>query len=380
MSIQNEISRLSGNVSDALDAISSKGVTVPAGANSDDLATLISAIDNSIDIDSQMSDTSQNPVQNNTIKAYVDTGLSGKQDTLVSGTSIKTIGNTSLLGSGDIDIFLKKSGGTLTGSLILGGNTFIKNGNQYSFLQFKTNVSTNNGNDNFGPASIFVDSGSTTAETKNQFYFRTYSPTSSDANNTTYTSYYDTYSLPAVGIGKTANNTYSILTSKSAVTVAQGGTGATTFTSGNALIGAGTDAITTRAITNMTSKAHITYNTNLMTTNTLAYWNGAYSSGNASNLTYYTGGTIYGSGQFGWKRIAMNTTSTGSATVTATGVTATSVISAQRVGSYSDNSGSYGAIGASSSNAGNIRVHTAAGSNGGNWTVHLFWTKTATGG
>ena len=31
-------------------------------------------------------------------------GLSGKQDTLVSGTNIKTINNTSLLGSGNIDI------------------------------------------------------------------------------------------------------------------------------------------------------------------------------------------------------------------------------------------------------------------------------------
>lgn len=44
MSISSEISRLSGNVSDALDAISDKGVTVPSGSNSDDLATLISAI------------------------------------------------------------------------------------------------------------------------------------------------------------------------------------------------------------------------------------------------------------------------------------------------------------------------------------------------
>ena len=31
-------------------------------------------------------------------------GLNGKQDTLVSGTNIKTINNTSLLGSGNIDI------------------------------------------------------------------------------------------------------------------------------------------------------------------------------------------------------------------------------------------------------------------------------------
>lgn len=44
MSIQSEITRISGNVSDALDAIAAKGVTVPSGSNSDDLATLIAQI------------------------------------------------------------------------------------------------------------------------------------------------------------------------------------------------------------------------------------------------------------------------------------------------------------------------------------------------
>ncbi len=45
MSIQSEITRLSGNVSAALTAIGAKGVTIPQGANSDDLATLIAAIE-----------------------------------------------------------------------------------------------------------------------------------------------------------------------------------------------------------------------------------------------------------------------------------------------------------------------------------------------
>ena len=44
MSIQSEITRLSGNVSDAFDAIEAKGVSVPANSTSDDLATLISQI------------------------------------------------------------------------------------------------------------------------------------------------------------------------------------------------------------------------------------------------------------------------------------------------------------------------------------------------
>lgn len=44
MSISSEISRISGNISDALDSIASKGITVPAGANSDDLSALIDEI------------------------------------------------------------------------------------------------------------------------------------------------------------------------------------------------------------------------------------------------------------------------------------------------------------------------------------------------
>ena len=44
MSISSEISRISGNVSAALTAIGNKGVTVPQGSTSDDLATLIGLI------------------------------------------------------------------------------------------------------------------------------------------------------------------------------------------------------------------------------------------------------------------------------------------------------------------------------------------------
>lgn len=44
MSIQNEITRISANVSSAFNAVSAKGVEVPEGSNSDDLATLIGSI------------------------------------------------------------------------------------------------------------------------------------------------------------------------------------------------------------------------------------------------------------------------------------------------------------------------------------------------
>lgn len=54
----------------------------------------------SITVDDTLSNTSTNPVQNKVITEKINT----KQDLLVSGTSIKTVNNTSLLGSGNISI------------------------------------------------------------------------------------------------------------------------------------------------------------------------------------------------------------------------------------------------------------------------------------
>ena len=71
------------------------------------------------------------------------------------------------------------------------------------------------------------------------------------------------------------------------IPVSKGGTGLTTITSGKALIGNGTSAVATRTIKDMTAVGPISdYSTSLMTTNTLVYWNGAYSTAGASNLKY----------------------------------------------------------------------------------------------
>lgn len=53
-----------------------------------------------ITVDSQMSETSANPVQNKVLTAE----FKKKQDTLVSGTNIKTVNGESILGSGNISI------------------------------------------------------------------------------------------------------------------------------------------------------------------------------------------------------------------------------------------------------------------------------------
>lgn len=71
--------------------------------------------------------------------------------------------------------------------------------------------------------------------------------------------------------------------------VSKGGTGATTFTSGAALIGAGTGAVTTRAITNNTATStSIPASTNLITANTLRYAINRTSSVAAANTSYTT--------------------------------------------------------------------------------------------
>ena len=70
----------------------------------------------------------------------------------------------------------------------------------------------------------------------------------------------------------------------STIGVAYGGTGRNTLTSGYALVGKGTDAVELRAITNNTSATYITARTNLITANTLAYWNGAYNSSGNSRI------------------------------------------------------------------------------------------------
>lgn len=54
----------------------------------------------SITVDSALSGSSTNPVQNKVI----NTALGNKQATLVSGTNIKTVNSTSLLGSGDVAV------------------------------------------------------------------------------------------------------------------------------------------------------------------------------------------------------------------------------------------------------------------------------------
>lgn len=73
--------------------------------------------------------------------------------------------------------------------------------------------------------TIFINSGTTNSVYRaDRFYIRQFSYDSSSGATL---SYYDQYRLPAATADKSENNSYEILTSKAAVTVAQGGTGKT---------------------------------------------------------------------------------------------------------------------------------------------------------
>jgi len=91
--------------------------------------------------------------------------------------------------------------------------------------------------------------------------------------------------------GKTYNNTNSV--NVGTIGVAYGGTGATTLTSGQVLIGNGTSAVTTRVIKDYTSVSNLGWTSStggqILDVNALAYWNGRYNA-SASNLQYWKGG------------------------------------------------------------------------------------------
>lgn len=72
-------------------------------------------------------------------KTEVDTALSGKQETLVSGTNIKTINNESLLGSGNINI---EAAGTVDQTIISGSTNAVAGGAVYTALAGKNGVVT----------------------------------------------------------------------------------------------------------------------------------------------------------------------------------------------------------------------------------------------
>ena len=208
---------------------------------------------------------------------------------------------------------------------------------------------------------LFYDTGNATNVTSGIWKFRQFSPNSTAS--TTTTGKYEDYKLPTVTTGRTDSPTYDILTSKSAVTIAQGGTGATTRL--NAL----------KALTN----ENVSTNANYFLTITTSWGKGGYTSVADAKTVLGITGTQYGSNHMGWKKVSITLTN-GAGSVACTGVTASSVVQATRVGTFSDSSGGYSThIGAAATDAGHVKVFSTA--NGTvTWSTYLWWSKTAEGG
>ena len=116
-----------------------------------------------------------------------------------------------------------------TGQHIMSSNASIK------YLYFTQNKASNG-----KVAEILANAGDPTNQTYNKLYFREYSPkTVADTANT---GFYEEYVLPAPAKGLNANATYDILTTKSVVSIAQGGTGATTASGALANLGGASDS------------------------------------------------------------------------------------------------------------------------------------------
>jgi hypothetical protein len=112
---------------------------------------------NKITIDATLDDNSTNPVQNK----VVTTALNGKQATLVSGTNIKTVNSTSLLGSGNVAVQETLVSGTNiktvnSTSLLGSGDVAVQ-----ETLVSGTNIKTINGTSILGSGDITTPVGDT---------------------------------------------------------------------------------------------------------------------------------------------------------------------------------------------------------------------------
>lgn len=98
----------------------------------------------------------------------VEAGRAGKQDTLVSGTNIKTINGTSVLGSGDLTVSASgATWGSITGTLSSQTDLSTALSSKQATLVSGTNIKTVNGSSILGSGNITVSSGVTLVAKKN---------------------------------------------------------------------------------------------------------------------------------------------------------------------------------------------------------------------
>ena len=136
------------------------------------------------------------------------------------------------------------------GSIHAYGNIVIAGtASRYKYLYFHNHAGTQVG-------YIRYDSGNATNVTGGRFTFLQYSGKSTADTGTS--GFYEAYWLPNTSAGLTASVDYNILTTKSTITVAQGGTGATT--AANALTNLGALPLAGGTMTGQIKKAGVSKN------------------------------------------------------------------------------------------------------------------------
>jgi len=116
---------------------------------------------------------------------------------------------------------LSTSGGTITGNLTIEGAPIIANSNYYGSIWFNPTIA---GGERIACLYAYASDANSSVINTSQVKLRQYSYTT---NSTTALTHYDEFKFPETAADKTKSNSYNILTTKSAVTVEQGGTGAT---------------------------------------------------------------------------------------------------------------------------------------------------------
>lgn len=269
MSIQSEIDRISGNVQDTISTIRQTGVTIPSGANSDNLPSLAAALANEkqdkltgtegqiVGFDSSGNAVAQDApsggiTQEQADARYVPLTQKGAVGGVASLDSSGKVPSSQLPA---MDYIPTSQKGAAGGVATLGNDGKIPEG-QLPEMDF-----------------IPVINGGITGN---------FAALKSDGT------LQDSGKKPADFATADHKHSADDITSGT-LPVSRGGTGATTFTSGYALIGNGTSAVTGRAITNLTSTgAALTANTNLITANTLHYMMNRTGSVAAANTSYTT--------------------------------------------------------------------------------------------
>ena len=150
-----------------------------------------------------------------------------------TGATTPSSALAALGGASDENVVHITGSETITGSKTFSGDFSIKGANQYRYALIKNSAGNN-------VTGIRSDSGNATNITNSQLAFVEYAPKATpDTGNT---GYYESYSLPAATSGISENKGYMILTSKNAVTIPQGGTGATTQSGARTALGLGSVA------------------------------------------------------------------------------------------------------------------------------------------